>query len=296
MKSQNTFKHKLLFPVVVGILLITFQCLTVHEFVPEKYHGVFDAAKKFYQAYDHDFSPIEEYYIGRTILATLLKHEKLYGFGKSPLEQYIQKIGYTLAMASKRPYTYRGYRFIVLKSKSPNAYALPEGFILINRGLLKKVRNEEELAGILAIMVSHIALGHPTKSVDNARKNLALTGLIKEGSRVASDGKVSESMMKSFDGVINDVIKSVEKGYTMEQQKEADLSAVDLLIKTGYNPKGLRNVLKRLKLTYTQAKNPYERIDLVDKKITSYGIYIPQMNPNRTHRFKKIFSQFKEIN
>ncbi len=80
-----------------------------------------------YKAYNKEFTSKEEYYIGRSLAASLLQNNDIYGNGKSPLENYVSKIGYTLAMASALPETYQGYRFIVLRSQAINAFAVPSG-------------------------------------------------------------------------------------------------------------------------------------------------------------------------
>ena len=280
---------------MVSAIYFTYQCDTIRSFVPQEYRGVFDAAVKFYEAYDHEFTPKEEYYIGRTVAASILKGKKPYGFGKSAFEKYIQSIGYTLSMSSNRPETFQGYRFIILKSKSVNAYAVPSGYIFITEGLLRLAKNEDELAGVLAHEVCHVVLKHPVKSIESARKNAAVGGLLKEGASVASGGKVPESMMKAFDGVIKDVIKSVEKGYGKEQEKEADLNAVDLLVKAGYNPRGLSAMLRKLKVGGGVHGNPQDRANDVDSKIATYNNKIPQTLRVRTARFKKAYRSSKSF-
>ncbi len=131
------------------------------------------------KTYRMDFLPLEEHSIGHKIAASLLQKKRLYGNGSSLLEKYIANIGNTLSMASERPETFQGYRFIILHSKSIRTYAVPGGYIFITTGLIKMASNEEELAGVIAHSVSHVVLKHPTKSIGSARKIEFIVGLIK---------------------------------------------------------------------------------------------------------------------
>ena len=44
-----------------------------------------------------------------------------------------------------------------------NAFALPGGFVYVNRGLVEAVRSEGELAGVLAHEIAHVAMRHGTR-------------------------------------------------------------------------------------------------------------------------------------
>ena len=64
------------------------------------------------------------------------------------LEDYVQGVGMRVARVSHRPEL--DYRYRVLNSSVPNAFALPGGFIVINRGLLVGLSNEAEMAAVSA--------------------------------------------------------------------------------------------------------------------------------------------------
>ena len=69
------------------------------------------------------------------------------------LVDYVKEVGYKLAKVSDYPNL--PYEFFVLNSSIPNAWAFPGGKIGITRGFLLKVRNEAELASILAHEIGH---------------------------------------------------------------------------------------------------------------------------------------------
>ena len=100
-------------------------------------------------------TPGEEHYIGRAVAAVLLSRYSLYN--NPALTKYVNKVGLLDAYASKNPATYGGYHFAVLNSEERNAYACPGGLIFINKGLLKDMQNEDQLAAVLAHEVAHVA-------------------------------------------------------------------------------------------------------------------------------------------
>jgi predicted Zn-dependent protease len=67
-----------------------------------------------------------------------------------------------LASAPRSPYT---FRVIVADYPAVNAFALPGGYIVVNRGLLQKVQTPEQVAGVLAHEMQHCMGHHPTKAV-----------------------------------------------------------------------------------------------------------------------------------
>ncbi len=69
----------------------------------------------------------------------------------------VDEIGGRLAAAAPSPYR---YRFFVAADPAVNAYALPAGVIVVNRGLIEKTSSAEELAGVLAHEISHVEQRH----------------------------------------------------------------------------------------------------------------------------------------
>ncbi|GMT48761.1 MAG: peptidase M48 [bacterium] len=248
-----------------------------------------------FKEYDHEFAPKEEYFIGRSVAAFLITETRidLYSEDKNtPLDDYINKIGHTLVKASDRPGTYQGYRFIVAKSKRVNAYAVPSGFIFITTGLINLCENEDELAGVLAHEISHIVLKHPTKSIEEYRKAKAIAGLIKTASSSAlSSERGLGRLTNMFGDIISEVRESVLNGYNSAKEKEADLQAVELLVRAGYNPRALSSVLRKLKVGGGVHGDPSVRADQVDRQAKRKGIkgrQIASIKRVRTRRFNQI--------
>lgn len=90
------------------------------------------------------------------------------------LNAYVQRVGESLARESERPDL--PWRFRVVDDPTPNAFALPGGFIYITRGMLSLMENEAELAGVLGHEIGHVTARHSVQMI--SRQQLAQIGLI----------------------------------------------------------------------------------------------------------------------
>ena len=89
--------------------------------------------------------------------------ERTMGLYDAPkLVAYVKKLGRRLSEHSPRQDV--SYAFHVVDMVEPNAFALPGGYIYVSRGLLALVNDEEELAGVLAHEIAHVASRHHAKS------------------------------------------------------------------------------------------------------------------------------------
>jgi predicted Zn-dependent protease len=90
------------------------------------------------------------------------------------LQQYVHGIGSVLAAASERPNL--PWTFRVVDDPTPNAFALPGGFIFVTRGMMGLMMNESELAGVLGHEIGHVTARHSVSQISRAQ--LAQIGLV----------------------------------------------------------------------------------------------------------------------
>jgi predicted Zn-dependent protease len=192
-----------------------------------------------------DITPEQEYYIGRAVGANILRQYSPYSEARA--NAYLNLLGQTLAMASERPETFGGYHFLILDSGEVNAFAAPGGLIFVSRGLLACADSEDTVAAILAHEVGHVVKKHGLKAVKTSRYKDA--GLAIGKAAVEEYG--SEQLVQvtsAFSGSIDDITSTlVNTGYSREAEKEADLAAVQILERTGYDPNALVRMLERMK-------------------------------------------------
>lgn len=152
------------------------------------------------------------------------------------LTTYVNLVGKTVADVSDRPEL--TYRFAILDSGEQNAFAAPGGYIFVTIGLLKTLKNEAELAGVLAHEVAHVAQKHMLKTLQRS----AILSNVSEFSL-----SVMNKDPQLFSNVINAATDMLfEKGLDKDLEFEADVFGIEYAYRAGYHPSGLRDYLATL--------------------------------------------------
>jgi predicted Zn-dependent protease len=192
-----------------------------------------------------DFTPEQEYYLGRSVGAAVLTKYRPHDI--SQVNQYVNVLGQTLAQASDLPYIFGGYHFLVLNSDDINAFATPSGLVFVTRGLLRCCRSEDGLAAVLSHEIGHICHRHGMQAIEKARITEALTTIAAEGAKNLGSREIAQ-LTQTFGGAITDITNTmINKGYSRASEYEADRAAVDLLRRVGYDPNGLMEMLTVMK-------------------------------------------------
>lgn len=153
------------------------------------------------------------------------------------LTHYVSSVGNSLARVSDRPGL--EYRFYIIDSAMMNAFALPGGHIYLTRGLLGRMESGEELAGVLAHEIGHVAARHGvqklqrhlrTGSVVNVLYNLILGG--------------EPALLRQSSLQLAGVVWSAS--HSREDEEEADRLAVEYLGRAGLDPEGIVTLLESL--------------------------------------------------
>src|SRR5215210_8462808 len=90
------------------------------------------------------------------------------------INRYINVLGDQIASRTSRADL--DWRFYVVDSREVNAFAVPGGFIYVNRGLIERTENMTEVAGVLAHEIEHVVQRHTVKQMEKAQgANIGLT-------------------------------------------------------------------------------------------------------------------------
>jgi len=241
-----------------------------------------------------DFTEEEQYYVGRSAGASILSSNSL--SPSKELQSYISSIGQTLALASSRPETFKGYHFILLDEPDKvNAYAVPGGFIFVTTGLINKAESEDEIAGIIAHEVAHIVLHHPSDSIKKVYKDKFAKSLLSFASgQIAGNDADLANLVDGLNELSGMLIDSAAKGYSRGKEKDADMEGVDIMLKAGYNPNALAKILSKLSPVGSGSSgthgDPIKRKNNVLKKIKKIGLTPVDSSP-RVARYGIYFSQ-----
>jgi predicted Zn-dependent protease len=134
-------------------------------------------------------------------------------------------------LAAQAPGPEFAYQAKVVNSAEINAFALPGGYLYVNRGLISAVRNEAELAGVLAHEIAHVAERHGTEQATKAYGAQAGVGLLAQilGGRDRRLG-LPEQIIGSL-GVNAAFMK-----FSRNAEHEADRVGAQIMARAGYDP------------------------------------------------------------
>ena len=229
----------------------------------------------------------EEMQIGQSMTETLLGARPLYD--DAELQHYVNEVGLWVAQQSERPNL--PWHFGVNDSDHINAFATPGGYIIITKGMIKQLRNEAELAGVLGHEVAHVNQKHHLKAL---RKS-AFASLLGEGVAAATDNKHAD-LVKKLAGPTKELYA---RGLDKSDEFEADRMGVVLATRAGYDPYGLPAVLTTLAsadpkdnyltLLYKTHPLPQARLDqLAPGLATLDSIKAPQNAPRFQQYTRKL--------
>ena len=114
---------------------------------------------------DLTFTDAEEAQLGEAVSAKL--REKYGVVQDKAVHKYVTLVGQLLAAESSRPNL--PWTFVVLDTDGINAFAAPGGFVHITRGAMSILKNEAELADILAHEISHVTGKHAINAIKKAK-------------------------------------------------------------------------------------------------------------------------------
>ncbi|MDR1129282.1 MAG: M48 family metalloprotease, partial [Treponema sp.] len=193
-----------------------------------------------------DFTPEQEYYIGRAVGTQILAK---YSIDSSRPDQtaYLNSILQALAVNSPKPDIYNGYHAAILDSGEINAFATSGGHVFISRALINSAISEDALAAVLAHELAHIQLQHSIKAIQADRKAQAIRAFAASSTGALTGGTSLEELTNIFDKSISDaVITLLDKGYSRDQEYDADAAALEILAAAGYDPASLFDILRIL--------------------------------------------------
>lgn len=223
----------------------------------------------------------EEIQIGRDVSAALATK---YGFVEDEASvRYVNLVGQALVRNCDRKKI--PYHFAILRVSEINAMAAPGGYVFITQGLLDSLKDESELAGVLAHEISHVTRQHIVKAIRQAN-------LLEAGEDFASaSGRDVERFGQLGDFSVN----LLSKGLSREDELEADKLGTLLAARTGYDAAGLRRSIESLKtdeksqllLSHFNKTHPSapERLKTIDQTII--GNKLPSGGRQNAERFAK---------
>ena len=152
------------------------------------------------------------------------------------INSYINSLGQSIAHTTSRADL--AWEFRVVNSDVVNAFALPGGFIYVNRGVLDRAANESELAGVMGHEIEHVVLRHSVKQMEqmqgaNVGVALGCTLLNVCNSQVAGVA-------------INAAGTAVFAKFSRDDERQADEGGFNNEMNAGINPRGMLTFFDKL--------------------------------------------------
>ncbi len=223
------------------------------------------------------FSPQQDVQVGREASAQADKQFPL--LTDAAVVGYVNDLGRSLArhapVNSDYPWTFK-----VVNSRDINAFALPGGFIYVNRGAIEAAEDEAQIAGVIAHEIGHVVMRHGTHQASQmllAQVPLAIVG----GVLGQSSTLTSQLMQLGIGFTVNSIFMKNSRG----AESQADEVGTYILYYAGYDPHAMAQFFGIIGKKYPQRTleffldhpNPENRIRKVDA-------LIPVLGPERQGR------------
>lgn len=239
--------------MVLAVVLLDFPCLLA------EYNPVTGREEALM------ISPEHEADMGDSIARQIEKAYKL--VEDKDMQERVEAIGNRLAEACDRKEII--YHFKVLDIDDINAVSLPGGRVYVFKGLVDKCKSDDELAGVLAHEIGHIAARHAIRRFQSGMlANIAMILVAAtQGGNAASGANVA--------------LTSLMTAYSRSDEFEADRRAAIYTKNAGYSPEAIISFLKTMQEAKKFEIRPYsyfrthpyvgERIGVVTREIRGVG-------------------------
>ena len=155
------------------------------------------------------------------------------------LNNYIDRTGKSLSTSTHRPHM--PYSFQVLNATYINAYAFPGGSIGITRGILLKVDNEAELAGLLGHELGHVNARHTAQQMSKS----VVTQAVLSGVAIAAG-----TYAPGYDRLVSQLgmigAGALLASYSRANEREADALGMGYMVQVGYGSEGFVGLMDML--------------------------------------------------
>jgi beta-barrel assembly-enhancing protease len=152
------------------------------------------------------------------------------------INAYVNSLGNALARTTSRADL--AWHFAVVNTDVINAFALPGGYIYVNRGVLEQASNESELASVLAHEIEHVVRRHSVKQmeeVNNANIGVALACTL---TNVCNNQVAAAAIQVGGSAYFAKNSRADEV--------QADEGGFATLIRSGINPRGMLTFFQKL--------------------------------------------------
>jgi hypothetical protein len=217
------------------------------------------------------YSPQEDISLGKQVAVDAEK--QLPSCNAPNVDAYLTELGKKLVAKLPTGGVEYPFEFHCVNDKAINAFALPGGYVFVNRGAIEASDNEAQLAGVMAHELSHVALRHGTSEATKAQfaqTGVGILGAIFGGN--AGGALLTELGRFSAGGVL--------LRYSRSAETQADVVGTQVLYDAGYDPRALAQFFEKIEAEskgqnppefFSDHPNPEHRVERVQEEIDKLG-------------------------
>ena len=152
------------------------------------------------------------------------------------LNRYINVLGDSIARLTSRADL--DWHFFIVDSKEVNAFAVPGGFVYVNRGLIERTDQMDEVAGVLGHEIGHVVRRHTVKQMEKAQgANIGVT-------LACVLTSVCNSQVAG--AAINIAGGAVFARFSRQDEAEADQEGFNNVVRANISPVGMVTMFQKL--------------------------------------------------
>jgi Zn-dependent protease with chaperone function len=217
------------------------------------------------------FSPQQDIEVGKRASADARR--QLASCNSPRVDEYLTQLGKRLAAKLPTGGVQYPWEFHCVNDKAVNAFALPGGYVFVNRGAIEIADNEAQLAGVMAHELSHVALRHGTNQATKAEMAQGILGMAGAIFGDSTGGAMLTSLGTFAAG-------GVLLRYSRSAESQADVMGTQVLYDSGYDPRALPQFFEKLEVEskgktppefFSDHPSPEHRVERVDEEIQKLG-------------------------
>jgi predicted Zn-dependent protease len=167
-----------------------------------------------------------------------------------PKFQEVSRIGNLIVSHSDESHSPYQYRFHLLNDpQTVNAFALPGGQVFITRGLLDKLDDEAELAGVLGHEIGHVVERHSAQQIEKSRLGETLTIATGVATSDRRNGMADYAMV----ALANQML---QLRFSRQDESQADQRGLQFMTEAGFDPQAMVDVMKILQQVSAGSRTP----------------------------------------
>ncbi|HYD54808.1 MAG TPA: M48 family metallopeptidase [Gemmatimonadaceae bacterium] len=208
------------------------------------------------------------------------------------INRYINVLGDSIARLTSRGQEL-DFQFFVVNYREVNAFAVPGGFVYVNRGLIERAQNMSQLAGVLGHEIGHVVRRHSIEQMQKANNaNIGVT-LACVLTRICESQAAQAAIQVGGTAVF--------AKFSRDDEREADQEAITNVVRAGISPQGVpemfRILLNERNRSATAVDAWFATHPLEEERIQNTEAMVAQVSPailRTLSRDSRNFQTFKQ--